>query len=83
MPDPRGSRRLLGGLAAVCAYAAASPVDAEVSAAIRLLADIQGGLQATLDQAETTASFLDVARFSRPHSGDPVLWAQFFFALAL
>ena len=53
MPDPRGSRRLLGGL------------------------------QATLDQAETTTPFLDLAGFSRPHSGDPVLWAQFFFALAL
>ncbi len=82
MPDPSGSRRLLGGLAAVCAYAAASPVDAEVNAAIRLLADIHGGLQPTLGRDETTGSLLDVARFGRPHSSDPVLRAQFFFALA-
>lgn len=82
MPDPRGSRSLLGGLAAVCAYAAASPVDAEVSAAIRLLAGIQGVLQATLNQAETTTSLLDATGFCNPHTGDTVLRAHFFVALA-
>jgi len=82
MPDPRGLRRLLGDVAAICAYAAASPAESEVNAAIRLLAEIEDRLRARLDQAKTTASLLDAAGCSRPRAGEPVLRAQFFFALA-
>jgi hypothetical protein len=82
MPDPRGPRRLLGDVAAICAYAAASPAESEVNAAMRLLADIEGHWRATLDQAEAKASLLEAAGIRRPGAGEPVLRAQFFFALA-